>query len=59
MHMEGVEAIGPDLDALYLFHDMELRSLVLGRSRPSIFGHGVPMEFAGTPIIGDGLTEKS
>lgn len=27
MHMEGAEAIGPDLDALYLFHDMGLRFL--------------------------------
>jgi membrane dipeptidase len=27
MHMEGAEAIGADLDALYLFYDMGLRSL--------------------------------
>lgn len=58
MHMEGAEAIGADLDALYLFHDMGLRSLGPVWSRPTIFGHGVPMSFPGTPDIGPGLTEK-
>ena len=57
MHMEGAEAIGPDLDALYLFHDMGLRSLGPVWSRPNIFGHGVPMSFPGTPDIGPGLSE--
>lgn len=58
LHMEGAEAIGPDLDALYLFYDMGLRSLGPVWSRPTIFGHGVPMKFPGTPDIGPGLTEK-
>ncbi|MEH6834176.1 MULTISPECIES: dipeptidase [Falsihalocynthiibacter] len=58
MHMEGAEAIGPDLDALYLFHDMGLRSLGPVWSRPTIFGEGVPMKFPGSPDIGGGLTEK-
>ncbi|MEP0943812.1 MAG: dipeptidase [Rhizobiaceae bacterium] len=58
MHMEGAEAIGPDLDALYLFHSMGLRSLGPVWSRPTIFGEGVPMKFPGTPDIGGGLTEK-
>lgn len=57
MHMEGAEAIGPDLDALYLFHDMGLRSLGPVWSRPTIFGHGVPIKFPGDPDIGPGLTE--
>ncbi len=57
MHMEGAEAIGPDLDALYLFHDMGLRSLGPVWSRPTIFGHGVPMAYPGTPDIGPGLTD--
>jgi membrane dipeptidase len=57
MHMEGAETIGPDLDALYLFHEMGLRSLGLVWSRPTIFGHGVPMQFPGDPDIGPGLTE--
>ncbi len=58
MHMEGAEAIGPDLDALYLFHDMGLRSLGPVWSRDTIFGFGVPMAFPGGPDIGPGLTEK-
>jgi len=57
MHMEGAEAIGPDLDALYLFHEMGLRSLGPVWSRPTIFGHGVPMKFPAGPDIGPGLTE--
>lgn len=57
MHMEGAEAIGKDLDALYLFHDMGLRSLGPVWSRPTVFGHGVPFKFPGTPDIGAGLTE--
>lgn len=58
MHMEGAEAIGPDLDALYLFHDMGLRSLGPVWSRPTIFAHGVPFAFPSTGDIGPGLTEK-
>ena len=41
LHMEGAEAIGPDLDALYLFYEMGLRSLGPVWSRPTIFGEGV------------------
>ncbi|MEL7216674.1 MAG: membrane dipeptidase, partial [Pseudomonadota bacterium] len=58
MHMEGAEAIGPDLDALYLFYEMGLRSLGPVWSRETIFGHGVPMAFPGTPDIGPGLTNR-
>lgn len=57
MHMEGAEAIGADLDALYLFHDMGLRSLGPVWSRPTIFGHGVPFKFPSSPDTGAGLTE--
>ena len=57
MHMEGAEAIGPNLDALYLFYDMGLRSLGPVWSRPTVFGHGVPFKFPGDPDIGPGLTE--
>lgn len=58
MHMEGAEAIGPNLDALYLFYEMGLRSLGPVWSRPTIFGHGVPMAFPGSPDIGPGLTSN-
>jgi membrane dipeptidase len=57
MHMEGAEAIDPDLDALYLFHKIGLRSLGPVWSRPTIFGHGVPFRFPGSPDTGPGLTE--
>jgi membrane dipeptidase len=57
MHMEGAEAIGADLDALYLFHDMGLRSIGPVWSRPTVFGHGVPFKFPGSPDTGPGLTE--
>lgn len=56
LHLEGAEAIGPDLDALYLWHDMGLRSLGPVWSRPTVFGHGVPFAFPATPDIGPGLT---
>lgn len=57
MHMEGAEAIGPDLDALYLYHDMGLRSLGPVWSRPTVFGNGVPFRFPGNPDTGPGLTD--
>lgn len=57
MHIEGAEAIGPDLDALYAFHAMGLRSVGPVWSRPTLFGHGVPFRYPGTPDTGDGLTE--
>lgn len=56
MHLEGAEAIGPDLDALYAFHAMGLRSVGPVWSRPTIFGNGVPFRFPGHPDTGDGLT---
>lgn len=56
MHLEGAEAIGPDLDALYLWRDMGLRSLGPVWSRPTVFGHGVPFAFPSSPDTGEGLT---
>ncbi len=57
MHMEGAEAIDPALDALHLFHAMGLRSLGPVWSRPTVFGHGVPFRFPGSPDTGPGLTD--
>jgi membrane dipeptidase len=57
MHMEGAEAIGPDLDALYLYHGMGLRSIGPVWSRPTVFGHGVPFAYPASPDTGEGLTE--
>jgi membrane dipeptidase len=56
LHMEGAEAIEPDLDALHLFHAMGLRSLGPVWSRPTLFGHGVPFRFPSGPDTGPGLT---
>ncbi len=57
LHMEGAEAIGADLDALYAFHALGLRSVGPVWSRPTIFGHGVPFAFPASPDAGDGLTD--
>ncbi|MCU0903180.1 MAG: dipeptidase [Tabrizicola sp.] len=57
IHFEGAEAIGPDLDALHLFHAMGLRSVGPVWSRPTIFGHGVPFRFPSTGDTGPGLTD--
>ncbi len=57
MHMEGAEAIDPDLDALYAFHALGLRSIGPVWSRPTAFGHGVPFAFPSSPDTGPGLTE--
>jgi membrane dipeptidase len=57
LHFEGAEAIGPDLDALHVFHAMGLRSLGPVWSRPTIFGHGVPFRFPSTGDTGPGLTD--
>jgi membrane dipeptidase len=56
LHFEGAEPIGPNLDALHLFHRMGLRSLGPVWSRPTIFGHGVPFRFPSSPDTGPGLT---
>lgn len=57
LHFEGAEPIGDDLDALHLWHRAGLRSLGPVWSRPTIFGHGVPFRFPGSPDTGEGLTE--
>jgi membrane dipeptidase len=57
MHMEGAEAIDAAFHMLELFHAAGLRSLGPVWSRPTIFGHGVPMRFPGDPDTGPGLTD--
>ena len=56
LHMEGAEAIDPELNALDLFYRAGLRSLGPVWSRSTIFGEGVPFRFPGTPDTGGGLT---
>jgi len=57
LHMEGAEAIDPDLEALEVFYAAGLRSLGPVWSRPNIFATGVPLRFGVGPDIGPGLTD--
>jgi membrane dipeptidase len=57
LHMEGCEAIDPDLDNLDVFYAAGLRSLGPVWSRNNIFGHGVPFAFPMTTDTGPGLTD--
>jgi membrane dipeptidase len=57
MHLEGAEAIDPELAILETLHRAGLRSLGPVWSRPTIFGHGVPFRYPSDPDIGSGLTD--
>jgi membrane dipeptidase len=57
LHLEGAEAIDPELEALELWYVAGLRSLGPVWSRPNRFGHGVPFRFPSSPDTGPGLTE--
>ncbi len=57
MHIEGAEAIDPDLAMLDVLHAAGLRSLGLVWSRTNAFAHGVPFRFPSDGDIGPGLTE--
>lgn len=56
-HLEGAEAIGPDLAGLEELRSQGLRSLGPVWSRETVFGHGVPFRFPASPDTGPGLTE--
>lgn len=56
LHVEGAEAIGEDLAALYVLHQAGLRSVGPVWSRPNIFAEGVPFSFPSSPDTGPGLT---
>ena len=58
LHMEGADAIDPDLAELHRLYEVGLRSLGLVWSRPNIFGHGVPFAYPRSPDTGPGLTES-
>ena len=57
LHMEGAEAIDPDLQVLDQLYDLGLRSIGPVWSRPTAFGHGVPFRFPSDADIGPGLTD--
>ena len=56
-HIEGAEAIDPDLHTLDVLHQAGLRSIGPVWSRTTIFGYGVPFRFPSTGDIGPGLTD--
>lgn len=57
LHLEGAEAIDPELEALELWYAAGLRSIGPVWSRPNDFGHGVPFIFPSSPDTGPGLTD--
>lgn len=57
MHIEGAEAIEPDLSCLEALYGAGLRSIGPVWSRPNQFGHGVPFRFPASPDTGPGLTD--
>lgn len=57
LHIEGAEAIDPDLHALEFLYKAGLRSLGPVWSRPTIFAHGVPFAYPASPDTGPGLTD--
>src|ERR1700761_7297290 len=56
LHIEGAEAIDPELEALDHWYAAGLRSLGPVWSRTNAFGHGVPFAFPSSPDTGPGLT---
>jgi membrane dipeptidase len=56
VHLEGAEAISPDLSNLEAWRARGLRSLGPVWSRANAFAEGVPFRFPGSPDTGPGLT---
>ena len=57
LHMEGCEAIAPDLGNLDEYIKQGVRAIAPVWSRPNVFATGVPFRFPASPNIGSGLTE--
>ncbi|MGC9334396.1 MAG: dipeptidase, partial [Anaerolineae bacterium] len=58
LHLEGADAIDPELYLLEILYQAGLRSLGIVWSRPNPFGCGVPFRFPQSPDIGPGLTAE-
>ncbi|HEY6395884.1 MAG TPA: dipeptidase [Solirubrobacteraceae bacterium] len=58
LHLEGAEAIDPELESLDLWYQAGRRSLGPVWSRPNAFGHGVPFISPSSPDTGPGLTDR-
>lgn len=57
LHLEGAEAIDPELEALDQWYAAGLRSVGPVWSRANAFAHGVPFAFPSSPDIGPGLAD--
>ena len=55
-HLEGAEAIDPELETLEFWHAAGLRSIGPVWSRANAFAHGVPFAYPSTGDHGPGLT---
>ena len=58
LHLEGAEAIDPELESLEAWYAKGLRSLGPVWSRANAFAHGVQFAFPSSPDIGPGLTDR-
>jgi membrane dipeptidase len=56
LHLEGAEAVDPDLESLELWYGAGLRSLGPVWSRANAFAWGVPFISPSSPNVGPGLT---
>lgn len=56
LHLEGAEAVKPDLSNLEALYGRGVRAIGLTWSRPNAFGYGVPFRFPCQPDTGPGLT---
>lgn len=56
-HLEGAEAVAPDLSNLDFLYAAGVRSIGLAWSRPNRFATGVPYVYPGEPDTGPGLTD--
>jgi membrane dipeptidase len=57
LHLEGAEAVDPELTGLPGLYDAGVRSVGLVWSRANAFAEGVPFRFPSTPDTGPGLTD--
>lgn len=57
LHVEGADAVDPELETLEVLYRLGVRALGPVWSRPNAFGHGVPLAFPSSPDLGLGLTE--
>ncbi|QQA41298.1 dipeptidase [Pelagovum pacificum] len=57
LHIEGAEALSPDLSDFDRWCDLGVRSIGPVWSRPNAFAEGVPFAFPGDPDVGGGLSD--